>query len=241
MTRIRLVMLGLLALVAFSAFSAVASAAAPEILNEKKEEYVGKIESKEKPAKLLLETEGGNTVSCTEESTKGEAAKPKKVVKTVVTFTGCEASIGGIKAKCNTSGSASGTIVTKELEGEIGFLQKSPTLVVGQDLWPAGRTKAEKEKNEFNAPFVEFECTAFAKNSVKGGVVAELTPISETFSTELTLTFEKGATKGSQKWTKLESGPTNVLMSSLNGGAFEKSNEQTTAKVKFAEKVKLDG
>jgi hypothetical protein len=184
-----------------------------------------------------LETASGKTVTCTADKSEAEVSGPKKLAKVFVTFTGCASS--GVK--CNTSGAAAGEIKTKELEGEIGYIEPKANKEVGLDLWPSSRTATEKKNHEFNALFVEFECTGFAKSKVRGSVIGKLTPVNTPTKT-LTLTYTKGAAKGEQKLKKLEGvegGVEDVLQSSLNGAAFEKSSEETTDTNTFGEEVTL--
>ena len=242
MKRTKIIGLALVAVFALTAVAASAASAAtlPFIEGQTtKAEYKGTVPTAGGTG--TLETANGNTVKCTKSSSTGTAESEKKVKKVVVTFEGCEATIGGIKAKCNTAGEVAGKIVTKELEGELGYINKA-TPSVGLDLWPASRTAEEKTKHTFNALFVEFECTGFAKSKVRGSIIGELTPVNGAAGKTLTLTYKKGAAKGEQlikKMETVEGGVEDVLESSLNNGAFEKSNEETTNTVTFAENVIL--
>lgn len=185
--------------------------------------------------KQVLETASGTVVECKAESSTGKTvAGTKQITGVVVTFTGCETAIVG---SCKTPGAKAGEIVTNSLEGEIGYIEPKTNHEVGLDLWPASRKGTEEQKkHEFKALFVKFECTIFVKNEVKGSVIGKLTPVNAAASTTGTITYTKGTNKGEQlfkKLEKVEGGVEDVLMSSLNSGAFEKANQQSTAAVTY--------
>jgi hypothetical protein len=244
MKHIKIIGLALVAVFAISvAASATASAALPELLKSGGGELVNKtITTKSKTGESpKLEAKSGNTVICTSDTSTGKAEGTKKVKEVVVTFKGCEATILGSKEKCNSTGKAAGEIETEQLSGEIGYISASAK-TVGLALWPSSRTAAEKEApRKFEKSFVAFKCGIFANNSVKGAVVGQLTVTNGTTKGELAYN-KKGAETGVQELQKLEGvegGEKMVLMSSLNGGAFEESNEQTHQEVTFGENAEL--
>jgi hypothetical protein len=194
-----------------------------------------KFTSKSGAGKLV--TVGGEEVKCTGDTDTGEITGPKTVGKVTVKFTGCEA-FGFIKCNSVTPKGASGEIITKELEGQIGYSNEAKK-EVGLDLWPSSRTAKEKEEHKFEALFVEFECTGFANSKVKGSLIGAATP-TNTLSTTGTLTYVQ--TSGKQAITSLvgvEGGVKDVLMSSLNGGAFEEAGLTNTDTNTFEKAIEL--
>lgn len=73
----------------------------------------------------VLESKGGNSVSCTGlKQTKGEYGPGKDEVKNVVgEFSGCE----GLSAKCSNEGKAEGLVNTTKLHGELGVVTRNAT------------------------------------------------------------------------------------------------------------------
>jgi hypothetical protein len=184
-----------------------------------------------------LEGTGGKTVTCTADTSVGTITGPKTVGKVKVTFTGCKSSI----FSCNTSGAASGEIVTKELEGEIGLI-KAGSQAVGLDLWPSSRNAAEKAKHEFKALFVEFECAGgFASAQVRGSVIGEFGTVSQGTKTAQ-LSYRK-ISKGKQAIKNLqavEGSEKDVLETSFDGGkTFEESAEETTERITMEDALDL--
>ncbi|MCW3056336.1 MAG: hypothetical protein JWO21_305, partial [Solirubrobacterales bacterium] len=145
-----------------------------------------------------LETLKGEKVTCTAEKDKSEINGAKTVKGVVVTFTGCKESV--FKANCNSAGAAAGEIVTNELSGEIGYVNKA-TKAVGLDLKPVGEL------------FAEFNCTGgLLKLKVKGSVIGKLSPVN-TATKEFKLEF-KLAGVGKQEIEKFETGLKDTLETS---------------------------
>jgi hypothetical protein len=107
----------------------------------------------------VLEGESGTKIVCKASTAVGKynetgSTKTTKGVKNVVaTFTECEDP--GIGKICHSAGQGEGVIVTKELEGVLGYITKKP-IVVGQELHPKKGT-----------PFAIFECGLPAQGGVK--------------------------------------------------------------------------
>lgn len=227
MTRVRTLAIALMAVFALCAVSAAAaSAALPELVNAKGEALVKKKFTDASEGETKLESKSGLTVTCKAAKSTGESTGTKTSAHNIVTFTGCTSSFGG---SCNTKGKAAGEIVTNELSGEIGYVNKA-NKEVGLELHPTSGTV-----------FATFECGAFLKNEVRGSIIGALTPINKKVKTteHFTVKYEKGAEKGTQKITKFEGGSEDVLESSLDGGSFEKANEQATGTIKFEEEAEL--
>jgi hypothetical protein len=187
-----------------------------------------------------LETVGGTEVSCTKNSVTGaEIANEHAVKKIKIAYTGCTAFFG--LATCTTSGQASGTILTNELQGELEYIGASKN-EVGVAFWPT----ASKAKGTAFATFGCAGTTVSVKNgTANGGVVCKITPLN-TFTTTSTLacTQTKGVQSPSEYWnptgcTKVE----DFLESEGVGGiapfGLQKSAVQGTSTVTTAAKVKI--
>jgi hypothetical protein len=183
-----------------------------------------------KGVKPTLETVGKKTIVCNEDVSEGEFTGNKTAGKSKVTFKGCKSGI----VPCKTPGAGAEEIVTKELEGEIGYIHSKKEVEegkkeVGLGLWPSGRTKAEKEKHEFLALFVEFECTGFAKLKVRGAVIGEVKKINEMTTTPELIFTQKEGKQTFKTLEGVEGGVTQILESKLNEEEkFEVSGEATT-------------
>jgi hypothetical protein len=96
---------------------------------------------------------------------KGEITGAKLVTKLVVTFTGCEAETAS-KKKCKPNGET-GTIKTDEIEGELGYINKTAK-TVGLELKPEGTENV----------FVNLtsKCLPNEHNAVENGVIGQITP-----------------------------------------------------------------
>ncbi len=70
------------------------------------------------PTKVTLQTVTGSKVTCTGQTSTGEYTSLKTVGGVILTLTGCE--LASPKAKCASTGSAPGEVVTTQLEGVLG-------------------------------------------------------------------------------------------------------------------------
>src|SRR5207245_3830904 len=117
---------------------------------------------KEATGNAVLESSGGNSVSCTGlKQTVGEYGPGKDQVKNVVgEFSGCE----GLGGKCSNENKAAGFVNTTKLKGELGVVTKNATNeeknIDGSDL--------VGEANEFLA---EFTCAGLPVLTKRGIVV----------------------------------------------------------------------
>jgi hypothetical protein len=105
-----------------------------------------------------LETIGKNKVVCKTESSVGEYTSAKTVGGVLVTFTECVSS----GFKCTTVGQAEGTLITKELEGNIVWENKA-LKHIALDLIPASGGEL----------FIEFGCGPLTIR-VKGSVLVNV-------------------------------------------------------------------
>jgi hypothetical protein len=148
-----------------------------------------------------LETVGRIKVKCSGETSSGEYTGLRTVGNLVVHFTGCKA----LSAPCTTMGSAEGEIVTKTLEGVLGWESRAEH-TVAQALFPA----------EAGGPVAEATC-GVASLIVRGSVLA---PVTEgRMSPSAIVKYMQVA--GRQRPEHFEGEPNNVLEASIAGGPFE--------------------
>lgn len=219
MQRRKIVGLTVVALFAlFAIASATASAALPSVTLLPGEKFPVAFEGKS--GKGILETVKGTTVKCSSGKSSG-SIEGEKTGKTTITFEGCESS----GFKCNTTGKGSGIIETS-----------GTTTLVFDSLSPLG-VALLLAVNE-----TTFECTALVKVKVKGNILLLVKPLGEEVTSfELIVTQSKGV-PGDTKYFEggVEKHPT--LLSSIDGGAFENSaDESTENKITTAKMVKIEG
>ncbi len=170
--------------------------------------------------KGVLTTVGGLGVHCETENSVGEYVGTKEVKNVVVTFKGCESA----GAKCETTGAATGELVTKTLEGVVGFEDKAARKTAF-DLYPAGKTGL----------FIEFACVGLTV-AVRGSVLVPIT--SDKMEESGTLKYV--ATGGRQEVEHFEGEPNDILEASFRGGAFEQSGQTITTTLTNQEKLELN-
>jgi hypothetical protein len=224
----------LIAVFALSAIAAsAASAAKPEFVFSGKKAFTTK--SKE----AVLETKGGEKVTCKEDTGKGEiegASGSKKVTGVTIALKGCKTKVSGLTVGCGTKEE----ITTKELEGQLEYLPAGTKEKVGLDLWPKGTSNKELEEGKFTTLFTEFKCLIVTLK-VRGSLIGEMKPVNvkvgpKEANTHFTLTYEQAG--GVQKYTEseIEVGGKLVkikdfLETEKSGGTFEQSGQSTVAEV----------
>jgi hypothetical protein len=110
---------------------------------------------------------GEVAITCKEsKAEKGEITSVKVVSKLVVTFTGCEAETAS-KLKCKPNGET-GTIKTNELQGELGYINKTAK-TVGLELKPVAA--AENVFVDLSS-----KCLPLEHNAVENGIIGQITP-----------------------------------------------------------------
>jgi hypothetical protein len=150
-------------------------------------------------------------VTCKSFKDTGFVNTPKTQNKVISTFTSC-VSLG---KKCTSPAAKSGSIVTKNLSGEIGYISKSP-LKVGAELHA-----------ETGTTLAEFSCEGL-EIVTSGAVIGEQTGDINTFSKSSTATF--AITGGELQAVKnFEGGPNKELVSLINGSGPFPSGQQATA------------
>jgi hypothetical protein len=156
-----------------------------------------------------LETVSGASVTCEGQSSAGKYTGNKTIGGVVVTFTGCSA-FGG---KCQTSGSAAGTIVTKTLEGVLGVEELAAEAVnykIGLALFPIGHT----------GQIASFTCASM-NVSIAGSLISKVA----SNSMKLTTQIKSKATEGKQKPEGFVGESPEVLMSTMGEAAPEQAGE----------------
>jgi hypothetical protein len=134
--------------------------------------------------KLQTVAEGSKSreINCSGNSSTGEVNSGTTVKNAKVKFTGCTATGPfGVKLSCNSSGAASGEIVTAVLKGKLVYL-KATGSEAGIDL----------ETETAGAKLVEITCGGIQKLAVTGSVIGKLTPVNSLTKT-YTLTFAQSA------------------------------------------------
>ncbi len=170
--------------------------------------------------KGALATVGGLGVHCETEHSTGEYSGTKEVKNVVVKFNGCES--GG--AKCSTAGSETGELMTKKLEGVVGFINKA-ALKTGFDLFPEGKTGL----------FIEFSCLGLTV-AVRGSVIVPITSDKMALTTSLKYV----QTGGRQEVEHFEGEANDILESSFRGAPFEQSGQTITTTLTDEEKLELN-
>jgi len=227
MKRIRLAGVALVAALALSAVVSAAASAAPVFLTKTVVAEGAKIPISATLGAAFLEgSVSKSKISCTAGTGVGEVTGPIKTEGNVVTFTGCETS----GTPCNSSGQASGTIITFTLAGKLGGL--SATL-------PGVRLFSQAEGR--GGKLAEFSCAGGAvKVVVTGSVIGSLSGAAGTSAetgkilTSGKFTFAEAG--GIQKYTSFTEGPEKgekeQLSASINSGTPELSGQSVIATLK---------
>jgi hypothetical protein len=169
---------------------------------------------------------GSNKINCTKDTNTGDITGKKTVGEMLVTFTGCKL----LEAfECKSKGAKAEEIMTVDLKGPLGYINKS-TKLVGVKLEP--ETASEYTEGEI-------EC-ASNKVKVTGAVIGDVSPTNKKSTTE-TLEFKASGAKQANELIEIEGkDETGIkLRSSLNGGTAEEASEETTDTLTFEELVEL--
>jgi hypothetical protein len=168
---------------------------------------------------------GTTKVTCSSDTSSGSTKGSTEVTGVVVTFKGCVSS----GFPCTSSGQASGTIVTNKLKGKlVGIFTETG---VGLLLEP----------ETAGGLFAEFSCAGFISAKVKGSVIGIVEPVGKEQTTG-TLKFTPETAGSVQKPSSYKCGATSgsaQLETSVSGGAFKASTEETTESVTFAKAVEV--
>jgi hypothetical protein len=159
-------------------------------------------------------------VKCTAETSSGEYTGLRTVGNLVIRFTGCKA----LSAACTSTGAAEGEIVTKTLEGLLGW-QSKPEHAVAEEVFPA----------ESGGPLAEATC-GVTTLTVRGSVLA---PVTEArMSTTTIIRYVQFG--GIQRPEHLEGEPNSVLEVSLAGGPFEQAGLSLAVTRTNAEAIEIN-
>jgi hypothetical protein len=151
------------------------------------------------------------SVSCTSSKSIGQLETPTHIGQIHVAYKGCTS--GG--KKCSSAGAAAGTIETKELKGDLGYLNKAAH-EAGVLIRPVGAGN-----------LAEFSCEGL-QIETKGGVIGQATPVNE-FTKLGELTFKKSGS-AKQEFTKFEGESASHELETTFvgiGGPVSSSQEQT--------------
>ena len=169
----------------------------------------------------LLQTIGGNKLTCTGDTGAGEITAPQ--AGTIrLTFTGCKSK----KIPCNLPGIPPGTIITPTYAMTVGYLNKAKK-EVGIDLTePAG------------LPMLEVICGTALKIVVVGSVVGRITPVNKVVTPSETFTLKFTQSLGSPETEEPRSEPDRRARIHW-GGPFERTGLSSVERLLFTEPVKL--
>ncbi len=152
-----------------------------------------------------LEGVNKTRVRCASGSAQGEYEQGTKLAVTL-TLSGCERPTSHMP--CEDVGGPSGQISTSELEGEYGFITRTPKLVVGIDL-------------RHEPSLASFECETSGPGgkemvALEGSVIGRIAPV-DVMKGSFTVVFSQS--KGIQALEAFEGGGKDTLSSSVTGGA----------------------
>ncbi|MCW3027895.1 MAG: hypothetical protein JWN81_1106 [Solirubrobacterales bacterium] len=167
-----------------------------------------------------LETVGRVKVKCTGETSSGEYTGLRTVGGLVVHFTGCKA----WASPCSSMGAAEGEIVTKTLQGVLGWESRAEH-TVAQALFPA----------EAGAPIAEATC-GVASLTVRGSVLA---PVTEGRMSNSTI-VKYVQLAGRQRLEHFEGEPDELLEASIAGGPFEQAGLSLSVTQTSAEAIEIN-
>jgi hypothetical protein len=205
------------ALLGMTSASAPVQAALPEFVPSKGVPLVGKMTA---PLVMAL-TSGVPTITCKAGTFAGEVTAAKTLSKLKYKMTGCES--GGFK--CQTTGAASGELITAELTGTIGYVN-SAMKKVGLRFRPTTGTD-----------FVDFECVGVLVTvSLKKAVICAITPVNVR-TRKFTINCKQS--KGVQEIRKFEGESEEVPELAFNGGAPGQAGVEQEASVESASELEI--
>ena len=172
--------------------------------------------------KTTLETVSKAKISCTGATGSGEYTGPQSATASV-DFTGCE--LTSPKAKCQSTGAASGEVRSASLEGSLGFISKTPKLVTGWDLKPASAGQ-----------HVAALTCGSTSVTIDGSVIA---PISAADKMTSAFQLKLKAKKGLQSPERLLEQAPDTLAFSFAGGSAEQGGLTSTLSLTAGEKLEI--
>jgi hypothetical protein len=187
-------------------------------------EKVGFTDALKELTTVTLETVTKAKIVCEGESAAGEYTGNRTLGHLLVTFTKCNSS--GVA--CQSAGAGEETIVTNQLEGELGVEELGAEASgnrIGEELFPVGHSGA----------FAEFTCGGIA-GVVTGSVIS---PVASN-AMKLTETVKFKATKGKQKPESFVGEPTSVLTGTFGEGTPEQAGLTLTTMHLNEEKLEVN-
>lgn len=160
------------------------------------------------------------TVTCKTAISKGESPAPKSLAKFSIEFRECKSESGGA---CTTSGSAEGTILTKNLAGQLGYVKK-----------PSSGIAFSSE----SGAIAIFNCGGIIGEAVvEGCLIAEALPLNSKHHTG-ELLYAENSEKTGPKWTKFEGGSECVL-TVKSKGITGKAWLTDTEKIEYSDETEV--
>jgi hypothetical protein len=175
-----------------------------------------------------LETVGKFRVTCTAGTNKGEVTAPATAVLTM-TFTGCTSGEGPSGGSCqNASG---GEIVTEQLFGTLGYLNRKHT-AVGVDL-------SNPTASPTGGAMIRFFCGEDTSVEVSGSLIGKITPINKVVQPGGHMTLKFAQKAGHQAIKKLLGGARDVPLTRVLFGPVEESGIASTDLLSFASPIEI--
>jgi hypothetical protein len=178
-------------------------------------------------AATVLETVGHAAIKCSAGTYAGEYTGPKTSTETVK-LTGCQRTSS--KQACQSTGAATGEIVSSPLEGSLGFVQdfyegETLHLSVGLDL-------------KHSPSLVTAECGSSKEAVVvEGSVIGPFGSVDKMVAAN---TLKYKASGGKQAPEAFEGGPTDTLLAHFGTGS-EQAGLTSTEKITNGEKLEIKG
>jgi hypothetical protein len=158
--------------------------------------------------------------TCASWKQAGERTAPTTLGHVVWTLSKCTT----LGKSCTSAGQESGTIVTKDLAGSLGYLNKAKA-EVGLDL-----------RAETGTVLAEFTCEGLTLVWT-GSIIGEVTPVNVFDSSSVT-SYEV-TEGGDPRYRAFEGGAEDVLLTEINGGAPEVSGMETSVNNSFGEALEI--
>jgi len=201
--KLMLLAAGTLIALAFAALPALASAGEYEAHCVGAHECVGEITG----GALSLVSDNGDTITCSAVGGTTRFTTTTTTGTDNLHLSGCREHVTFFTFQCNSAGAAAGTISVSNLTYHLISLEHG------------GTTPGIK----FTNISVTYECTGFSKKTMTGSLVGHLESASCNTETKThSVTFEQGATTGSQKYKQVTTTGTETDLIANNdaGGSY---------------------
>jgi hypothetical protein len=177
---------------------------------------------------MTLETVGKFRVTCTAGKNSGEVTGPAAAVLRIA-FTGCTSGEGPSGGSCQNA--AGGEIVTEQLFGTLGYLNRKHT-AVGLDL-------SNPTASPTGGALIRFSCGEDTSVEVSGSLIGKITPINKVVQPGGHMTLKFAQKAGHQAIKKLLGGSRDVPMTRVLLGPLEESGLASTDHLSFASPIKI--